>query len=94
MTVSSEFREYVEAQIERLPPSDGIFEAQAQWANELSRPCDTCSRLKKIGAHDENSFNDSVDRHWYSFCESHLRSISLLYLRTCLQFQRHRYVDN
>ena len=33
MTVSNEFRQYVEAEMESLQPSNGIFEAQTQWAN-------------------------------------------------------------
>ena len=33
ITVSSEFRQYVDSQMEDLPPSHGIFEAQTKWAN-------------------------------------------------------------
>ena len=33
MTVSHEFRQFVEAEIDSLPPTNGIFEAQTQWAN-------------------------------------------------------------
>jgi len=33
MTVSNEFRQFIEAQVENLPPTNGIFEIQTQWAN-------------------------------------------------------------
>ena len=33
MTVSNEFHQFVEAQIDSLQPTNGIFEAQTEWAN-------------------------------------------------------------
>ena len=33
MTVISEFRQYVDSQMDNLPPTHGIFELQTQWAN-------------------------------------------------------------
>ena len=33
-TVSSDFREFIEAQIREVPPSNGIYEEQMKWADE------------------------------------------------------------